>query len=127
MRSWAGSLTAAARESAARPQRLLVYLNPFGGQKKAWHVWATHAYPIFQLAGVCQGPVQRICQQLLLSRGDPILSLWVQLMPGCEPRPPSVSRLRRPAFSRSSLCCKTADQYQITKLKPRKPPKNISD
>lgn len=52
MRSWAGNLTAAARESTARPQSLLVFLNPFGGQAKARDIWARKAFPIFHLAGV---------------------------------------------------------------------------
>ena len=52
VRSWAGDLTAAAREAGARPQALLVFLNPFGGQARAREIWARKALPIFHLAGV---------------------------------------------------------------------------
>ena len=51
VRSWAGDLTAAAREAGARPQALLVFLNPFGGQASAREIWARKALPVFHLAG----------------------------------------------------------------------------
>ncbi len=47
---WAADISEAVRLASNRPQSLLVFVNPFGGAKKAGKVWQ-EASPVFQLTG----------------------------------------------------------------------------
>lgn len=35
-----------------RPKRLLVFVNPYGGKKRAGHLYKDFAAPIFELCGI---------------------------------------------------------------------------
>ena len=52
VRDWTAALNTAIRQGSYRPRKLLVFLNPYGGAKRARQVWQTVVAPIFDLAGV---------------------------------------------------------------------------
>ena len=47
---WAADISEAVRTASSRPQCLLVFVNPFGGARKAGKIWQQVA-PVFQLTG----------------------------------------------------------------------------
>ncbi|KAK9845195.1 hypothetical protein WJX84_003444 [Apatococcus fuscideae] len=47
---WASDISDAVRVASSRPQSLLVFINPFGGNRQAAQIWQSVA-PIFQLTG----------------------------------------------------------------------------
>ena len=47
---WASDISDAVRVSSSRPQSLLVFVNPFGGTRRAAAIWQT-VLPVFQLVG----------------------------------------------------------------------------
>ncbi|KAJ8265469.1 hypothetical protein COCON_G00145680 [Conger conger] len=50
---WVTQLRAALRDrSASRPQRLLVFINPFGGKKRGVQIYRTLVSPLLELAGI---------------------------------------------------------------------------
>ncbi|KAG5838238.1 hypothetical protein ANANG_G00221660 [Anguilla anguilla] len=50
---WVTKLRAALREkSGSRPQRLLVFINPFGGKKRGVQIYRTLVSPLLELAGI---------------------------------------------------------------------------
>ena len=53
VRDWTAALNTAIRQGTYRPRKLLVFLNPYGGAKRARQVWQTVVTPIFDLAGAC--------------------------------------------------------------------------
>ena len=53
VRDWTAALNTAIRQGSYRPRKLLVFLNPYGGAKRARQVWQTVVAPIFDLAGAC--------------------------------------------------------------------------
>lgn len=52
---YAGSIASAARQTGQRPEALLIFINPFGGARRARQTWETVVQPLFRLAG---DPVQ---------------------------------------------------------------------
>ena len=50
MRDWTAALNTSIRQGSYRPRKLLVFLNPYGGAKRARQVWQTVVEPIFDLA-----------------------------------------------------------------------------
>lgn len=55
-----------------RPRRLLVCVNPFGGRRRAQHIWERVARPLFQLAGV------RVQRLLVSQRAGEIRDMLAQ-------------------------------------------------
>lgn len=56
---YAGSIASAARQTGQRPEALLIFINPFGGARRARQTWETVVQPLFRLAG---DPVQVTCR-----------------------------------------------------------------
>lgn len=56
VRRWLRTVRCALRSHAAlvqrRPRRLLVFVNPFGGRRRALHIWERVARPMLRQAGV---------------------------------------------------------------------------
>ena len=48
---WARRVNERSRDGSERPKQLLVVINPFGGTRRAAHVWRAVAAPLFDLAG----------------------------------------------------------------------------
>ena len=59
VRDWTAALNTAIRQGSYRPRKLLVFLNPYGGAKRARQVWQTVVAPIFDLAGKCHANTAR--------------------------------------------------------------------
>ena len=51
VRDWTAALNTAIRQGSYRPRKLLVFLNPYGGAKRARQVWQNVVEPIFDFAG----------------------------------------------------------------------------
>ena len=47
-----------AHGAACRPRRLLVFVNPFGGSRRAHQIWETTVRPVFDKAGIKSHPVE---------------------------------------------------------------------
>lgn len=52
IKAWVQHTRQQLRALSYRPQRLLVFVNPYGGKRQARRTWAKHAEPILTAAGV---------------------------------------------------------------------------
>ena len=67
VRDWTAALNTAIRQGSYRPRKLLVFLNPYGGAKRARQVWQSVAQPIFDLAGAPAVPATADVLKLVLA------------------------------------------------------------
>jgi hypothetical protein len=55
VKAWVGQVRQRLQQLTYRPQQLLVFVNPFGGKRRARRTWQAVAAPILAAAGVdCQ-------------------------------------------------------------------------
>ncbi|KAK9823899.1 hypothetical protein WJX72_006250 [[Myrmecia] bisecta] len=77
-RQWTEKINSALAMLSHRPHALLVILNPFGGARKARHVWHRHVRPILDTAGIqCTvmetqkpGHAKQVVEKLTLSQAN---------------------------------------------------------
>lgn len=55
---WLQRISAAVAQQARRPRRLLVFLNPFGGSRRARQIWENVVRPVFDKAGIKSSAVE---------------------------------------------------------------------
>jgi len=70
VRDWTAALNTAIRQGSYRPRKLLVFLNPYGGAKRARQVWQTVVAPIFDLAGACHASLDESSFRMVQTSGD---------------------------------------------------------
>lgn len=55
---WQQRISAAAAREPRRPRRLLVFVNPFGGSRRAAQIWRNVVKPVFDKAGIKSSAVE---------------------------------------------------------------------
>jgi diacylglycerol kinase family enzyme len=52
LQDWLARINAAIAAQPRRPRRLLVFVNPFGGSRRAAQIWRSTVRPVFDKAGI---------------------------------------------------------------------------
>lgn len=55
---WQQRISAAVAREPRRPRRLLVFVNPFGGSRRAAQIWQNVVKPVFDKAGIKSSAVE---------------------------------------------------------------------